>query len=140
MSQHTKKYQESISEFNKSIYPFTLRFKTQEMEDQYKEQLSDSLAINKAFKIALIILLATIAIRRIEVALFAIFSIDVIASSEISRYLLVLGLGLTCVVELIVYWIHKLQLIQGLATMIYCYFTAAYTSYTGDEVLKTLPS
>eukprot|EP01022_Parablepharisma_sp_SALTPOND_P019190 TRINITY_DN3244_c0_g1_i1.p1 TRINITY_DN3244_c0_g1~~TRINITY_DN3244_c0_g1_i1.p1 ORF type:complete len:739 (-),score=48.90 TRINITY_DN3244_c0_g1_i1:433-2649(-) len=122
----------TFADFNFVSNKLTLRFKDPALEAEYYQKRVDPLRIIALFKIIFFILAAFLAVRRIEVLIFALYEVSSGAGIVLAEALNVGFLGAVLILEGIIFYVQRLNLFRGLFFMTYIFFSISYASYASN--------
>ncbi len=125
----------TLSDFNQSINPFFLTFRSPSLEHKYREKRIDPLRTMRFFRILFIILIVLIALRRIETLIFTYLGVPGEIRSKTVETIKVIVLVSVCLLESIIAISKKLWMAKGFFFMSYIFFFIAYGA-TGRVMLS----
>jgi len=123
--------EESITsdDFPKEIHKFTLRFTDAVLETKYNRERASAIRIFWPFKLLFTILLLLLLYRRIANLFLADSGLR---SINLPKYITIINLvsiGITFLLELIIYFIKRLTIFKGVIYITYTFCIVSYTSY-----------
>ena len=116
-------------EFNNQVFKYTLRFRSEQIEAEYRDPGRHAQYTVKTFKVIFIILIFLFVFRRIQNFFMSRAEVTSNAGPADSVVINLIGLGIVTALEIPIYFISKLKPVKGFFFMVYAFFYISFESY-----------